>query len=57
MPRLRIATGLCISLLLMLLGPLSAQAQDGGWSLLLDPKAELQIDDIRRPEQRELFTP
>ena len=56
MPRLRIATGLCLSLLLMLLCPLSVQAQEG-WSSLLDNQARLQIDDVRRSEQRELFIP
>lgn len=56
MPRLRIAIGLCLSLLLMLLAPVT-QAQDDGWSLLFDPQAELSIETIRQPAQRELFTP
>ena len=57
MSRLRIATGFCLSLLLTLLAPLSAQAQDAGWRVLLSEANDLQIDDIRRPEYQAQFTP
>lgn len=57
MSRLRIATGFCLSLLLTLIVPLSAQAQDAGWRLLLSEANDLQIDEIRRPEYQAQFTP
>ncbi|MDP3816841.1 7TM-DISM domain-containing protein, partial [Pseudomonas sp.] len=57
MHRLRIATPLFISLLLMALiaGPAQAEQQEL-WSALKDPAAELQLDDVRAPRQMAQFT-
>jgi len=54
--RLRIATPLFISLLLMALiaGPAQAE-QQSLWSALKDPAAELQLDDVRAPHYRAQF--
>lgn len=56
MRRLRIATYLLVSTLLMLLTAASAQAAvEVSWSSLSDPSAELQLDDVRSPERQAQF--
>ncbi|BCD84972.1 hybrid sensor histidine kinase/response regulator [Pseudomonas solani] len=58
MRRLRIAIGLSVSLLLTLLCLPSAQARDSAhWSMLLDPTASLQLEDIRAQQSASQFTP
>ena len=55
MRRLRIATYLLVSTLLMLLTAGAAQAAEVSWSSLSDPSAELQLDDVRSPERQAQF--
>ena len=58
MRRLRIATYLLLSTLLMALAPVSVQATpQASWSSLTDPTATLQLADVLRPEQRVQFRP
>ncbi|HEX5842214.1 MAG TPA: response regulator [Pseudomonas sp.] len=58
MRRLRNATYLLISLVLMALATVPAQAQQNGvWSALADPGASLQLDDVRSPRQMARFAP
>ncbi len=58
MRRLRIATYLLLSTLLMALTAASAQAgTQGSWSSLSDPSAELQLNDVRSPERQAQFRP
>lgn len=58
MHRLRNATGLIASLLLVLLYMLPAQAaEDRQWSLLLDPGASLQLEDVRAQRALSQFSP
>jgi len=55
--RLRIATALIVSLLTLLcLLPASAE-QGGGWSVLLDEQANLQLSDVRSDRYRSQFSP
>jgi hypothetical protein len=55
--RLRIATALIVSLL-TLLCLLPAAAEDaGGWSVLLDEQANLQLSDVRSERYRNQFSP
>ncbi|HDS1745930.1 MULTISPECIES: hybrid sensor histidine kinase/response regulator [Pseudomonas] len=57
MRRLRIATALIVSLLTLLcLLPASAD-QGGGWSVLLDEQANLQLSDVRSDRYRNQFSP
>ncbi|MBK5006725.1 response regulator [Pseudomonas sp. S32] len=57
MRRLRIASALFISLL-SLLCVLPAMAEhDGGWALLLDEHANLQLSDVRSERYRNQFSP
>ncbi|MNJ22602.1 response regulator [Pseudomonas alkylphenolica] len=54
---LRIAIGLTVSLLTLLcLFPASAE-QSGGWAVLLDEQANLQLSDIRSDRYRNQFSP
>ena len=56
MRRLRIATYLLLSTLLMALTAASAQAgPQASWSSLTDPGAELQLNDVRSPERQAQF--
>ncbi|WP_425916962.1 response regulator [Pseudomonas sp. GWSMS-1] len=58
MRRLRIATYLLLSTLLMALTVASAQADaQVAWSSLSDPGAELQLNDVRSAERRAQFQP
>ena len=58
MRRLRIATYLLFSTLLMALTAAPSQAEPQAfWSRLADPSAELQLDDVRSPERRAQFRP
>ncbi|MCU1718251.1 hybrid sensor histidine kinase/response regulator [Pseudomonas sp. 5P_3.1_Bac2] len=58
MHRLRIATYLLLSLWLLVLNCASAQAEEPlAWSVLNDPSASLQLDDVRSKELRKQFTP
>jgi 7TMR-DISM extracellular 2. len=55
--RLRIATALIVSLLTLLcLFPAWAE-QGGGWSVLLDEQANLQLSDVRSDRYRSQFSP
>ena len=57
MRRLRIATALIVSLLTLLcLLPASAE-EGGGWSVLLDEQANLQLSDVRSDRYRNQFSP
>ncbi len=57
MRRLRIAIALIVSLLTLLcLHPASAD-QGGGWSVLLDEQANLQLSDVRSERYRNQFSP
>ncbi|MEX5588635.1 hybrid sensor histidine kinase/response regulator [Pseudomonas urmiensis] len=57
MRRLRIATALIVSLLTLLcLLPASAD-QGGGWTVLLDEQANLQLSDVRSDRYRNQFSP
>jgi len=56
--RLRNASYLLISLLLMALATVSTQAAEPAiWSVLADPEARLQLDDVRSPRQAARFIP
>jgi len=56
--RLRIATGLIVSLLLTALCQLPAQAaSEAQWSALIDSQSNLQLDDIRSPRYLPQFNP
>ena len=56
MRRLRIATYLLFSTLLMTRTLASAQAEpQASWSRLIDPSAALQFNDIRSPAQQAQF--
>ena len=56
MRRLRIATYLLLSTLLMALTVASAQAgAQASWSSLTDPSAALQFNDVRSPERQAQF--
>lgn len=58
MRRLRIATYLLLSTLLMALTVASAQAEpQPSWSSFIDPHAALQFNDVLRPERQAQFHP
>lgn len=58
MLRLRTATGLIASLILALIHLLPAQAaEERQWSMLLDPGANLQLQEIRTQQALSQFTP
>ncbi|MGE8061270.1 response regulator [Pseudomonas sp. NPDC089547] len=57
MRRLRIASALIVSLLTLLcLFPAAAET-DGGWTVLLDEQANLQLSDVRSERYRNQFSP
>ncbi|CAG8869458.1 Sensor histidine kinase RcsC [Pseudomonas fluorescens] len=56
MRRLRIAIALTVSLL-TLLCLLPASADQGGWTVLLDERASLQLSDVRSERYRNQFSP
>lgn len=56
MRRLRIAIALTVSLL-TLLCLLPASADQGGWTVLLDEQANLQVSDVRSERYRNQFSP
>lgn len=57
MLRLRIATHFLLSFLLLALTNGPAMADNTSWSILKDPEASLQLNDIRTPQIRGQFTP
>jgi len=55
--RLRIATALIVSMLTLLCLLPAAAEQGGGWSVLLDEQASLQLSDVRSDRYRNQFSP
>ncbi|MCL8328256.1 response regulator [Pseudomonas juntendi] len=57
MRRLRIASALIVSLLTLLCMFPAAADHGGGWSVLLDEQANLQLSDVRSERYRNQFSP
>lgn len=57
MRRLRIASVLIVSLLTLLCMFPAAAEHDGGWTVLLDEQANLQLSDVRSERYRNQFSP
>ncbi|KIY38375.1 histidine kinase [Pseudomonas sp. 10-1B] len=57
MRRLRIASALIVSLLTLLCMFPAAAAHDGGWTILLDEQANLQLSDVRSERYHNQFSP
>ena len=57
MRRLRIASALIVSLLTLLCMFPAAAEHDGGWTVLLDEQANLQLSDVRSERYRNQFSP
>ncbi|MCX2887868.1 MULTISPECIES: hybrid sensor histidine kinase/response regulator [Pseudomonas] len=57
MRRLRIASALIVSLLTLLCMFPAMAEQDGGWTVLLDEQANLQLSDVRSERYRNQFSP
>ena len=57
MRRLRIASALIVSLLTLLCMFPAAAEHDGGWAVLLDEQANLQLSDVRSERYRNQFSP
>jgi len=55
--RLRIASALIVSLLTLLCMFPAAADHDGGWTVLLDEQANLQLSDVRSERYRNQFSP
>lgn len=57
MRRLRIASALIVTLLTLLFMLPAAAEHDGGWTVLLDEQANLQLSDVRSERYRNQFSP
>ncbi|MEX5505594.1 response regulator [Pseudomonas putida] len=57
MRRLRIASALIVTLLTLLCMLPAAAEHDGGWTVLLDEQANLQLSDVRSERYRNQFSP
>ncbi|MFG0822286.1 response regulator [Pseudomonas sp. GLN_3] len=57
MRRLRIASALIVSLLTLLCMFPAAAEHDGGWTVLFDEQANLQLSDVRSERYRNQFSP
>ncbi|EKT4483056.1 response regulator [Pseudomonas putida] len=57
MRRLRIASALIITLLTLLFMLPASAKHDGGWTVLLDEQANLQLSDVRSERYRNQFSP
>ncbi|WP_336332898.1 hybrid sensor histidine kinase/response regulator [Pseudomonas putida] len=57
MRRLRIASALIVSLLTLLCMFPATAAHDGGWTILLDEQANLQLSDVRSERYHNQFSP